>query len=571
MSADSERDGRWRDMAVIVALSACVFVPSLFTRDPWNPDEPRYTEVAREMVVTGNYAVPHLNGEIYPDKPAPFFWMVALLMQLGFGFASGRVVAAVASTGTLLLVCHLGRRLYGRQVGLLAALATLSTLLFAWIGKFGVLDPPLTFLVLAAIVCGVHAFGGEGRRSGAWWLGAYGAAGCGVLIKGPVAIIVPALVLLAYGVARRRDVCKGGWWHLAGVGLMLAVVAAGMAPSLIQGGAEYRDNILVDQTKRRFEKRASHAKPFYFFWVTWPAYFLPWALLVPIALASAIRAARSGREPQSWLPALWLLVVLVFFSIPEGKRERYILPVIPAVGLLVARYAVGVAEGDVPWPRWHRWMWRVTLILGIFVAISLGGSALTPGPFAERFEADAEALGQIRALLTPGRIAAALALSAALIAAVLYASATLGDLRQERRRVALAIAAALAVSLVGDLVAVPLLDHFKSGRDLVDRGKPMLDAADEVYLFRSDYSGVYNLFSGRVHMPVAKDAEALEAALAQGRRIAVIAREKHIEHLPSLPLHVAVRERVGSKKMVILTNWKPDPSGVDPNREGGPR
>lgn len=318
-SACEERTAT-RDVAITVALAVLAFVPSMFTRDPWNPDEPRYTEVAREMVVTGNYAVPRLNGEIYPDKPAPFFWMVALLMRLGFGFASGRVVAAVASTGTLLLVYHLGRRLYGREVGLLAALVT-----------------------------------------------------------------------------------------------------------------------------------------------------------------------------------------------------------------------------------------------------------LTPGPFAERFGADRETLARMRELLTPARIVAALALAAARIAGILYASATLGDLRQERRRAWLAVAAALAVSLVGDLVATPLLDHFKSGRDLVDRGKAILEAADEVHLLGSDYSGVYNLFSGRIHMPLAKDAKALKAALAQGRRIAVIAREQHIEHLPSLPFHVAVRERVGSKKMIILTNWQPDQPGVDPNREGGPQ
>ena len=75
-----------RDVTIIVALAAVVLVPSILTRDPWNPDEPRYAEVAREMVVTGHYAVPHLNGEVYPDKPAFFFWLVAGLMRLGFGF-----------------------------------------------------------------------------------------------------------------------------------------------------------------------------------------------------------------------------------------------------------------------------------------------------------------------------------------------------------------------------------------------------------------------------------------------------------------------------------------------------
>ena len=67
----------WRDVAAILALLVLVAVPQWFTRDLWNPDEPRYTEIAREMVELGDYAVAHLNGEVYPDKPALFFWMSA--------------------------------------------------------------------------------------------------------------------------------------------------------------------------------------------------------------------------------------------------------------------------------------------------------------------------------------------------------------------------------------------------------------------------------------------------------------------------------------------------------------
>jgi len=432
-----------RDVTIIVALAAVVLVPSMFTRDPWNPDEPRYTEVAREMIVTGSYAVPHLNGEVYPDKPAFFFWLVAGLMRLGFGFAAGRVLAALAATGTLLLVYGLGRRLYGREVGLMAALVTLTTMLFAWICKLGVLDPPLTFCVVAAIACGHRALEG-GRRRGLWWLAADGAAGSGVLIKGPVAVAVPAIVLASYGIARRREAKGGGWWHLAGACLLLAVVAAGMAPSLIQGDAAYANEIVINQTARRFTRKASHSKPFYHFLATWPLYFLPWSLLVPLALVSAIRAARRG-ERESWLPALWLIAVLVFFSIPAGKRERYILPAIPAVGLLVARYGSRVAQGAVPWPRWHGWMWRATLILGAATAVAIGTAALAPARLAVRFEGSSQAGAELRDLLGPWRVAAALALGAFLIAAAFAAARHLREPSAERRRMVLAVAAVVAI------------------------------------------------------------------------------------------------------------------------------
>ena len=139
-----------RDVAIVLALGATVLVPSLFTRDPWNPDEPRYAEVAREMVVSGDYLVPHLNSEIYPDKPPLFFWLAAVFWHLGAGVNSGRLVAILANVGTVLLAYRIARRWLGERGGLLAAAITTTTVLFLHIGKFGVLDPLLTFFTTAA-------------------------------------------------------------------------------------------------------------------------------------------------------------------------------------------------------------------------------------------------------------------------------------------------------------------------------------------------------------------------------------------------------------------------------------
>ena len=78
-----------RDALVLLGFMALLLIPSLFTRDLWNPDEPRYMEVARQMTVTGNYLVPHLNGQLYPDKPPMFFWLTALLLVMANPSNSG--------------------------------------------------------------------------------------------------------------------------------------------------------------------------------------------------------------------------------------------------------------------------------------------------------------------------------------------------------------------------------------------------------------------------------------------------------------------------------------------------
>ena len=360
--------------------------------------------------------------------------------------------------------------------------------------------------------------------------------------------------------AKPRDARKGGWWHLAGAALFLAVVAAGIVPSLVAGGEQYANEIVFGQTAVRFTRQASHAKPFYFYLATWPAYLLPWSLLLPLALVAGLKAARSEGERHTWLPVLWVVVVFVLFSIPTGKRERYILPVVPAVALLVARYVAGVAARGAPWPRWHKWLWRAALVVGVVVAVVVSGAALSPGTLAMRVSGDADVARELRGLMGPGRVAAALGFSIALVAAVFYAATLVRDHRTERRRAVLVLAAAIAFSLVADLVAVPVINRFKSGRDLIDEGRPYIEAADELCLYRDEFAGVYNLFAQRSRLPVLED---LDAALASPRRIAVIAREKHLRNAPpKTPYHQVAAERVGSKRMTLIINW--DPAAATP-------
>jgi len=544
--------------ALILVASALVLVPSLFTRDPWNPDEPRYAEVPREMVVLGDYLVPHLNGEPYPDKPPLFFWLAAALRHAGLGETSGRVVSLLATMGVLLVVYDLGRRLDSTATGLLAALITLTTALFLFITKFGVLDPLLTLWTTLAIACAVRAFDRGAGGSPRWWLGFYAASALGVLTKGPVALAVTGLVALSYGLVRRREVRKGGWWHLAGAGLLLALVGAWLVPAVIQGGEAYRNDILFHQTADRLVRSESHRKPFYFYLAWAPGFFFPWGLVLPLAVLSALRAARRERDAASALAASWFLVLFVFFSLVSGKRERYLLPLVPAAGLLCARYAVAVAKGVVAHPRWHAGLWRATFILLTVLAVGLGASALSPGPLARRFEADAAVLHELAEALTPALVAAALLASAAVVVACLYAVRLPRLGAGEFRRVAAGVAAALALSLAIDLAATPVLDRFKSGRDLVEEAGPYLTDAAEVFQFGADFSGVYNLYTGRVRLPVLGSAEELAAALRSEARVAAIVKERMLDDLGKgfPPFHVVARERVGHRRIAVITNWK---------------
>src|SRR6267142_881045 len=137
----------------IVLMACFLYLPCVWLRDLWNPDEPRYAEVAREMVARGDYLLPHLNGAVYGEKPPLFFWLGIVAGSLpGVPFASGtRLVSVLAALGTLLLTFRLGRRYGDPETGWLAALVLATSAMFVVHASSGVIDGTLTFLVVAAI------------------------------------------------------------------------------------------------------------------------------------------------------------------------------------------------------------------------------------------------------------------------------------------------------------------------------------------------------------------------------------------------------------------------------------
>ena len=557
-------------VATIVGATLLALAPQLFTRQVWNPDAPRYMEVARAMTATGQYLVPRLNGDLYPDKPPLVFWASAALYRLGFGLSSGRVVALLATLGTVLFTYALGRRLYGPAVGLLAALVTLTSGLFLHISGLGVLDPPLTFFVVGSIYCAVRAFERGGRSPGPWWLGVYGAIALGVLVKGPVALSSPGLVVLAYGLARRREVRGGGWWHLLGALLFAAVVAAWLVPACIQGGAAYSDNILR-QPWKRVAHSPSHRQPFYFYLMHSAWFHFPWTLLLVLAVVWAVRRARREEGAALGLEFWWLAVLLVCFSAVSGKRVRYLLPLMPAAGLLTSRYLCAVASGAADPSRWHRGLWLATFGLLAALGGALAAAAVAAIPLTEAAKLDPADVALLREALSPARVAIALGGGAALLAASIYGLRLPRSREGERRRARAVVCGMLSAAVAVSVAAMPVLDRFKSGRWFVREATPYLERADEVCLLQTDFSGVYNLFTGRLAMPVLADKWKLRRKLYERGRVAVIARqgkrvtiEEMTRHLRRPNVHVAVQRRAGARTMLLIVNWRQEAAADGP-------
>jgi len=538
-------------LLVIVAVVVLVGVPSLFTRDLWNPDEPRYMEVAREMVVLGDYVIPHLNGEVYSEKPPMFFWLAGQLWKLGGGYNSGRIVTIVATLLTLLLAYFFVARQLGTRGAILATVSALSTLLLFHFAKIGVLDPLLMLFTTSALVLGYNAFRKETRHPALCWVGCYAFMGFGTLTKGPVGILVPGLILLTYGLINHRNVRAGGKVHLIGALTLAAVVLAWLVPAVVQGGREYTEVILLKQNLGRFVRSFSHRRPFYYYALRWPMYFFPWSLVLPLAVTAAVRQWRRGKGEMALFAAVWIVVPLVFFSLVSGKRMNYLVPLTPAVGILTAWYFTVQVQGKAM-AAGEKWLVRASFVILGVLATVLALLATSGAELMERLPDYDVQVEAVLPLLSPLRMGAAAAMFALPLA--LSFAALLG-VPKSRMQTAFALAAAvLLFSLPEDLTVVPAVNTFKSGRTFAAEVRKHAANTTRVFMYGKDFSGVYNLYTGFVRMPEIHKKSRLKRILTE-RDVLVIGAGKHIEEAltaEELKSHLVYKEGVGHRLMLLL-------------------
>ena len=324
-------------LVILAVVSAGMILVALNNKDLWNPDEPRYAQVAREMVQGDEYILLRLNGEKYPDKPPLYFWLVILCSKLtgGINEVSARMPSALAGVGVVLMTFALGRRLFGVRAGFIAGLVLLSSVYFLFTARSVHMDLPLTFIVMAMIYTFYHAW----ERGGAeWWtwpafffLGALG-----VMMKGPVGLLLPLFVCLLFSLLR-RDWRAWHWSTALGAVVLVAILSAWLLLLWQRGGNEHIMETLFGQNIGRATGEASHESPLYYYFWMFPLLFLPWSLLFVAALVTAL-ARCWGREVASGrilLAVVWFAVIFVFFTAIPSRRDLYMLPLFPAAAILV--------------------------------------------------------------------------------------------------------------------------------------------------------------------------------------------------------------------------------------------
>lgn len=356
-SATSAADRRafwWLMAAALLVLGAGIGL-----RDPWPSDEPRFALVAKQMVESGDWLFPRRGSELYSDKPPMLMWLQAAFYQLSGNLRVAFLLPSLlAGLATLALTWDLGRRLWSPRVGLLAAWAVLTALMFSFQFKRAQIDPLVTMLITLAN-WGLVRHLLRGPDWPAWWLGCF-AAGLGVITKG---VGVIALLMLLPYLALRRAGWTGvtptraaGWRWAGGALAFLAAIAIWLLPmvaaALSRGTPEYLEymnDILFNQTARRYAGAVGgHAQPFWYFVPVLLLHFFPLSL----AYVSGWREWRQAWRERDARPILllgWCALVFVFFSLAGGKREVYVLPMLPMLALALGPTLLRII--DAPWLR----------------------------------------------------------------------------------------------------------------------------------------------------------------------------------------------------------------------------
>ncbi|GGD51844.1 glycosyltransferase family 39 protein [Caballeronia grimmiae] len=373
---------------LILALAIIWFAP-LGLRHLVPSDEGRYAEMAREMFVTGDWITPRYNGYKYFEKPPLQTWANALTFAwFGIGEWQARLYTALTGFAGVLLIGFTGKRVFNAMTGFAAAVILATCPYWNLMGHFNALDMGLSFwmeLTLCALLLAQRP-GLPARQVRLWMWLCWAAMAAAVLSKGLVGLILPGAVLVIYSIVSRDWAL---WKRLyIGSGLIVFLIVAAPWFVLVQmKNPEFFDFFfIVQQFKRYLTPEQNRPGPFYYFVPVLIVGFLPW---LSIVVQSVRHGVKTPRQPNGFAPVTMLLVwsafIFLFFSASHSKLLSYVLPIAPAIALVLGLYLPSLTKSQY---RRHLIGYAVLLIAAAFGAIFLGraGSAGTPNALYRAFQ-----------------------------------------------------------------------------------------------------------------------------------------------------------------------------------------
>jgi len=500
---------RWLIVGALVAI-AFLTVAGTLTAPLAEPDEARYAEVAREMVSSGDWIVPRVNGDVFLDKPPLVFWAeAAALKVLGVHDWAARLPVLIAALLCLVVTFLLARELVGSVAAWLAVLLLATAPLFFGMGQVLTLDVPLTLWTTASMAA---IWFGYSRTSKAWYRLAYVCCALGVLTKGPVAVLLVALPALLFLLDRGREGDFRRAFDPFGVTLFL-LVSLPWFIAMESREPGFLFQFVAHHHFERFVNPWQHREPFWFFIPVLLVGFFPWSLLW-LCERRGTRHLLEGalRRPQALFIAVYALVPLLFFSASSSKLIPYILPAFPPLAIFSA---------DLYTALFRNHGRRLCARSGAFFAVT--GVALLAVGMAFFFVAPHWRAPLLRPYLMTGGFALSL-----LGGLTCYTGA------RGHERVSFALLMGVLASILALLVSGR--DLAKNYRDLARGGGGFLAADTQLFSYRHDLPAIEFYLRRHVRVVGRGEEASLAARWRRSRSLAVFTRSSQVEKLaPYLP------------------------------------
>ena len=462
----------------------------------WDANEAFYAETPREMIESGDYVNPSFNYQPRFNKPVLSYWTVAA-SYLAFGVSerSERLPIAAAAVVLIATAFGLGRAAGTTEAGLVAALALATTPRLLMFARRIFIDVWITMFMALTLLCFALAerHPERGRR---YLLLMYVSAGLGVLTKGPVAVVLPALAFLIFLALERRLGDLRRMMIPSGILIVSAIVLPWYLALYAQHGWVHIKEFFIDENVMRYAQPVGMARRGLLFYLpVMLTDLFPWSVLLPVAFVGAWGAFRGGRNFErssvQRLLVIWIASIVLFFTFSRTKEDLYIFPIVPAEAALIGMVLAG--------PRERHAFVRWSLVAAGALVAAIGA-------------------GLLAVVVVPGRYELGGSLAVALMAIGGGLAAAAAAWRRRVAQSALALGTAFTLlSWMFVLVSLPDFERYKPVAPLVTIIKERAGADARIGYYRFAFPSM----AFYMRRPVFEffDVESLTRAFASGSEV----------------------------------------------------
>jgi 4-amino-4-deoxy-L-arabinose transferase-like glycosyltransferase len=342
----------------------------------WSADEPRVAEIGREMLLTGNWAVPTLNERPFLEEPPLYYGALALTFK-AFGVSDkvARIPSAFFAFASILVAFFMANFLFGPRIALFSALILATTGEYFRVAHTVIVDSALTFFIASGMGLFIVGYlSDRTRKRLLCYILMYVSCSLAFLTKGFIGLVIPGLGILAFLVADRniKAIFRMRLW--LGALIFLFMTLPWFIALWHQGGTEYLDVFLIHNHLQRFlpgsfsHEASGHHHPFYYYLAEFPVGFLPWSLLlIPVVFRAFSKAMKPHAlmEKGRLFAKCWFFAGIIFLSIASTKRTLYLVPIFAPIAMLTSLYIESTLMSQ-PITRINKaFLWVFALVLAM--------------------------------------------------------------------------------------------------------------------------------------------------------------------------------------------------------------